>query len=367
MSGLYVHIPFCVSKCRYCDFYSVAGQDGLLDRYISVVLQESEKYRNMQFTTLYIGGGTPSLLGVQRLERLMDGLSERLDLHNLTEASMEVNPESAGGEFLKAALCLGINRISIGVQSLCDDELRKSGRIHNARQALDAVNSAVGCGFAGVSADVIVGLPGQTPESLAETLSSLCDTGLTHLSAYCLSVEEHTPFFKSPPADLPDDAAQSDLFNLAVNHLKKRGFVHYEISNFSLPGRECRHNLNYWRGGEYAGLGPSAASHLGGIRLKNAPDLPAYLRDPLGIAVDVDLLNAGGRIAEEAMLRLRLLEEGLDLKDLARPQAESYCSEIRGRLDRLADEHLLVRTGSRYRLPPEGVLTANQVFLNVID
>jgi oxygen-independent coproporphyrinogen III oxidase len=367
MLGLYVHIPFCVSKCRYCDFYSVAGQDGQMDSYIDSLLQEAEKYAGTNFDTLFIGGGTPSLLGAARLEKLMDGLSRRLSMGKVREASIEVNPESATREFLTSAFSLGMNRVSIGVQSLDDAELRESGRIHTAGQALEAINNAFGCGFTDVSADIIIGLPGQGKESLSRTVKKLCDNGLTHLSAYCLSVEDGTPFSVSPPADLPDDDSQSELFGVATGLLKQYGYSHYEISNYSLPGRQCLHNLNYWRGGEYVGLGPSAATHLNNIRLKNAPDLCSYLRDPLSIEVEVDVLDEGGKLAEEAMLRLRLLEEGLNLDEILRNHEGSSGGILRERLDRLSEEHQLVKRGSSYVLAEDRVLTSNQVFINVID
>lgn len=364
MTGLYIHIPFCAKKCNYCDFYSLSGEEALIDDYIGAVLAESEKYVGMAFDTLYIGGGTPSLLGVRRLETLMDGLSVCFDLAKLREASIEMNPESASMEFLKSALALGISRVSIGVQSLDDEELRKAGRIHAAKQALYAVSNASGCGFTNVSVDIIAGLPGQTAASMSETMSQLCSTGLTHISVYCLSVEEHTPFHASPPLDLPDEESQPDLFNIASGHLRQCGFVHYEISNFSLPGKECLHNLNYWRGGEYVGLGPSSASHLDGTRFKNAADLAAYLHDPLTIGIESDVIEPRGKMAEEAMLRLRLLEEGLDLDDLF--QGHSYNADMKDRLDRLAGSRMLTRAGNKYRIPPEGVLTSNQVFMNVL-
>ena len=365
MKGLYIHIPFCSRKCNYCDFYSIPGGAALIDGYIEAVLAEADKYKGMLFDTLYVGGGTPSLIGARRLERLMDGLSGRLDLSALREASIEVNPESASLEFLKTSLSLGISRVSIGVQSLDDEELRKAGRIHNADQAMQAIANACGCGFSDVSADIIVGLPGQTGGSLTRTVSRLCSTGLTHVSAYCMSVEEHTPFYLNQPPDLPDDEAQSSLFETATELLKQYGFVHYEISNFCLPRRECLHNLNYWRGGEYVGLGPSAASHLKGMRLKNAADLAAYIRDPLAIDVETDLLEPRSKMAEEAMLRLRLLEEGLDLDELFRGH---LCDpDIRARLDRLADGRMLLKTGNRYRIPASGVLTSNRVFVDVLN
>jgi oxygen-independent coproporphyrinogen-3 oxidase len=364
---LYVHIPFCARKCSYCDFYSEAGKLHLLDDYLEALLTEAGQYRGLSFDTLYIGGGTPSLLGTAALEQLMGGLAACLDLSNLGEATVEVNPDSAGGEFLGAALACGISRLSIGVQSLNDGELTKSGRLHNSAQALKAIEIARGCGFEDISADVIVGLPGQTRDSLENTLGSLIDSAVTHISAYCLSVERGTEFDMRPPPDLPDDDAQAGLFGFATRYLKENGFVHYEISNFARPGRECRHNLNYWRGGEYLGLGPGAASHLNGRRFKNAADLHKYIEDPLAMQCEAEELDAEAKSAEEAMLRLRLLEEGMDSGILAARYGQVNIIRLQRRLDKLADDKMLAREGTRYRLPPEMVMTSNRVFIEIIN
>lgn len=365
MRGLYVHFPFCVKKCNYCDFYSVPGETYLFDHYIRAVLAEADKYKGMVFDTVFIGGGTPSLMGSLYLGGLMEGLYARFGLGKLVESTIEANPESTSPDFLRTAISLGLNRISIGVQSLNDEELRRSGRIHNAWQALRAVNNALDSGFSNVSADIIVGLPGQSQSSLFKTISDLCSLGLTHMSAYCLSIEKNTAFYLSPPSDLPDDESQSSLFEFVVDGLEKRGYTHYEISNFSLPGSQCQHNLNYWRGGEYVGLGPSAASHINGIRRTNASDLGAYLRNPLTVEAEEDILDLHHKMSEEAILRLRLLDEGLDLDELFYHCV--YDADIKERLDALVDRRMLIRTGNKYWLPSERVLTSNQVFMHVLN
>ena len=367
MPGLYVHIPFCVRKCFYCDFYSEAGKLYLLDDYLKALLTEAEQYRGLGFDSLYIGGGTPSILGAAALEQIMRGLSGCLGLSDLEEATVEVNPDTASSEFLGAAAACGISRLSIGVQSLNDDELSRSGRLHNAAQALKAIDMASGCGFDDISADVIVGLPGQTTKSLENTLCSLLRTKVTHISAYCLSVEQGTEFARHPPPDLATDEEQAELFELAAFYLKENGFVHYEISNFALPGRECRHNLNYWRGGEYLGLGPGAASHLFGRRFKNAPDLQKYIVGPLADECESETLEVESKLAEEAMLRLRLLEEGLDIIGLAARYGQVNAARLQKRLDKLTDDKMLTRVGTRYRLPPEMVMTSNRVFVEIIS
>jgi oxygen-independent coproporphyrinogen-3 oxidase len=366
MRGLYVHIPFCISKCHYCDFYSVAVVPELLDRYIEALLIEADSYGRVDFATLYIGGGTPSLLGSERLETLVNGLSRRFNLEGLQEATIEFNPESAGRDFLETAHNLGIRRVSIGAQSLNDEELKKAGRVHDKRQVLDAVDAALASGFNNISADVMIGLPGQTTRSLGDTINTLTGAGINHISAYCLSKEEGTAFSRFPPPDLPGEDDQANLFESAVDILRSHGFAHYEISNFALAGFECQHNLNYWRGGEYLGLGPAAASHSGGSRFKNAPCLERYLDDPLSTREGEERLDDGRKAGEEAMLRLRLIEEGLDLREMAGRFERSAVESLEARLNDLVSRQMLVKDGHIFRLPAGRILTSNNVFIDVI-
>lgn len=367
MLGLYVHIPFCVSKCFYCDFYSVSGRLDLLENYLDALILEASSFAGMSFDTLYIGGGTPSLLGTSGLEKLINGLSRYFNLARLKETTLEVNPESASKDLLKAASSLGINRISIGVQSLNDCELQKAGRIHNAKHAMIAIENTFDCSFDNISADIIIGLPCQTYESLAETIHELLAVKLTHISAYCLSVEAGTAFEACLPPDLPDYDCQAELYELIRDSLKEQGFLHYEISNFALPGRECMHNLNYWRGGEYLGLGPSAASHIGGKRSKKSNSLEKYIDNPLAIDAEEEILKPEDKAAEEAMLRLRLLEEGLDIQSLLKRYGTGHMNALVNKLETMAGKEILTKKGNRYLLPSCRVLTSNQVFVNVVN
>ncbi len=366
MRGLYIHIPFCVKKCAYCDFYSLPSRNHLIPAYIDALLSEAETCRGMPFETLYIGGGTPSLMGAPGIKKLAGGLRKIFDLKKITEATVEVNPESATPEFFKTASECGINRISIGVQSLCDAELKSVGRIHKAIQAMEAISNAGEAGFSEISADVIIGLPGQSWESLSRTLEKLISPGITHLSMYCLSLEEGTPLAENPPENLPSEDTQADLFEKARDLLLNSGLSHYEISNFALPGHECRHNLNYWRGGEYLGLGPAAASHIGGRRFKNKGDLDAYLTEPMEQVMDIEELKPSEKAAEEAMLLLRLVQEGLNIEELSGRYGKRNTSRLKKRLEVLAEEGFLDRRETIYRIPSERVLTSNQVLVKVV-
>ncbi|MBN1644130.1 MAG: radical SAM family heme chaperone HemW [Dehalococcoidales bacterium] len=399
MRGLYVHIPFCVKKCAYCDFYSLPGRSESLEAYVRAVIKEAEKYPDIAFGTFYLGGGTPSLLGAKYLKVLMSGLDRTLRLprrpdtigtpRNGIEATIEVNPESATHELLVAAGEAGFNRVSIGVQSLSDRELESVGRIHTSRQAVSAVKLAQEIGFKSISADLIIGLPWQTWESLNKSLDTLVGMGVSHLSVYCLSLEKGTPLADDPPDDLPSDDTQSELYNKARAFLIGRGFVHYEISNFALKGFECRHNLNYWEDGEYVGLGPSAASHLDGKRFRNNANLGAYLENPIGQIEDVEELSVRDKAAEEAMLRLRLTEKGLGICELTEKYGVENVRDIVDRLNDMVQEGLLVReeakdltpprdtfvpitselgmtNRARYRLSPSRIMTSNPIFARVL-
>ena len=366
MRGLYIHIPFCISKCAYCDFYSLADRSDLIDSYVGAVLNEARAYAGLSFDTLYLGGGTPSLLGAEGLGRLLNGLGEMFVLSVAVEATIEVNPESANVDLLQAAVDFGLNRVSVGVQSLVDGELQGVGRVHSAAQATAAVERARKLGFAGISADVIVGLPGQRWPTLHSTLRSLASLGVHHLSVYCLSLEDGTPLATNPPRDLPSGDEQADLFEEARCFLESLGFLHYEISNFALEGHECLHNLNYWRGGDYLGLGPAAASHLDGKRFKNRGDLEAYLSHPAGLVDEIEELAPRDKAAEEAMLRLRLLSEGLVADDLVGRYGADTTADLLRRLDDMVTEGLLTRDGSTYCLARSRVLTSNPIFARVL-
>ena len=366
MRGLYIHVPFCVKKCAYCDFYSLAGRLSSLEAYIEAVLKEAGKYRGMEFQTLYLGGGTPSLLGAVGLNKLMAGLKQIFDLSQICEATLEANPESLNPELLKAARSSGINRISIGVQSLSDTELRKVSRVHTAARAVNAVEEAKAAGFNNISADIILGLPGQDWPSLIVTLETLIGLDIQHISLYCLSIEPCTPLAVNLPVDLPSDDEQAELYADACSLLAQRGFIHYEISNFAVPGYECQHNLIYWRGGEYVGLGPSAASHAKGKRFKNKAELDTYLQNPTAQIDKVEELSPAEKAPEEAILRLRLLCEGIDVNDMAGKYGEENVVGLVSRLNRLVKEKLLLRNGANYRLPESFALVSNPILAKVL-
>lgn len=357
MTGIYVHIPFCAKKCAYCDFYSLPDAQDLIPAYIDALLREASMYKGMSFDTVFYGGGTPSIFDAQNFSRLHGGLRDIFNLQPF-EATVEVNPDSATKEFLETTKNIGINRISIGIQSLNNDELRDVGRIHDSNQAIAAIKLAQSIGYDKLSCDVIIGLPEQSWESLEKTLETLIDLGINHISAYGLQLEEHTPLGMNPPPNLPDDDLQADLFWKTRELLTLEGFVHYEISNFARSGHECLHNINYWQCGEYLGLGAGASSHLDGVRFKNLPDIKKYIEKPATCKIVEEHLTGEAKERERAMLALRLLHEGYSCPD-------NY-PNLKTTLENITQSGDLEFNGTTYRIHPSKVFVSNSIFAKVL-
>ena len=288
MAGIYVHIPFCRKKCKYCDFVStpdLAAEDIYFLALISEIRLWKKAAEGRSFDTVFIGGGTPTVLKPGKLSVLMDELRSDFDIAEGAEITCEANPESAAEDKLRELFGAGVNRLSLGLQSADEIVLRRAGRIHTFADFLNALEAAKRAGFTNINADVMHGLPGQTQESYLSTLALVTDLGLPHISSYELILEEGTPLFeevRSGAAVLPDSDAVADMQDAGIEFLASRGYRRYEISNFAKPGMECRHNLNYWDNGEYLGLGLNAHSALrvGGdwIRFSNTSDMGEYVR-----------------------------------------------------------------------------------------
>lgn len=367
--GLYIHIPFCRKKCLYCDFYSVALCDGFAEKYTEAVKRNLAAYGDIEFSTVYFGGGTPILLAPYLGEML-----SAANIANGAEITAECNPCEMTDEALSALLKAGINRISVGVQSLCDNELSALGRRHDSDTALRAIERARAAGFDDISADLMLGIPQQTRESLAKTLDTLTALPITHISAYMLKVEPNTPFGKSAPP-LPDEDSVADMYLQTVNTLAKHGFHQYEISNFAV-GRcahtppqsidelySCRHNLKYWRRfasqtahfpdgqwrrEEYLGIGPAAHSFMDGRRFAVARDLDEFLNAPRQIELTTD--EAPDEYEERVMLGLRL-SEGVP-EELCRPFEHAL---------KLIPKNYYRLDGGRLALTAEGFLLSNEI------
>ncbi len=316
LKGLYIHIPFCLKKCSYCSFFSVPTKsEETVDAVIDAIVKEAEERAKPLIAppyTLYIGGGTPTAIG-ERLLKLIERILKILD-HLPIEFTVEANPATFSKNLLKGLKALGANRISIGVQSLNDRTLKLLGRAHTKEEALKAVDTALEV-FENVNADIIFGVPYQKEKEVEETLKLLVEKGLTHISAYGLSIEEGTRlerWVKEGKIKPVSDEAWSRMFNMVHDILTSEGFVHYEISNYSLPKKACLHNLIYWTRRNYIGLGPSAASLWNNKREKNPSSIEAYLKNPKR---ETEVLSQKQELEELVMLYLRT-ERGLCLSKL---------------------------------------------------
>ena len=315
--GIYIHVPFCLRKCRYCDFYSRADSK-MISRFVSALIKEILTYKSkeIQPKTIFLGGGTPSLLAPVDLEKIFSTLAAAFDLSQTAEISIECNPGTVSAEKFAAFRSVGINRVSLGIQSLDDAELKFLGRIHSAREALEAIDEAHSAGFENVSGDMIYSLPGQHFESVRRTAAGLISAGVSHISAYTLIFEEGTPLYREMisgriKCNSADDEA--DLYMKTCSYLVSNKFNQYEISNFAKAGFECLHNLNYWRRGEYFGFGPSAHAFRAGERYWNIADTDVYCSK---IEAEESPVEGREKLSEkEAMLEkiyLSLRAEGID-------------------------------------------------------
>ncbi len=359
--GLYLHVPFCRSKCAYCDFYSLPRQEARMDEYVRGLCRRLEAWApraaDTVVDTVYLGGGTPSLLGPERLTRLLETVRGRFSLAPEAEITLECNPDSAGPSLLAGAREAGVNRLSLGVQTADESLLRRLGRPHTFRQAERAVADARAAGFKNVSLDLMYGLPGETDAALAESLERVLALAPEHLSLYGLKLEPGTSLYAQARAGalaLPGDEEQADRYLWACRRLERAGLRQYEISNFARPGLESRHNLRYWRLRPYLGLGPGAHSDFGGRRFAWAKDLDAFLRGEDRLDEDAPVPPEERR-REEVMLGLRT-RWGI-------PAGRAEAPLIRA-LERAG---LAVEEKGRLRLTPEGFLVSNAVILRVLE
>lgn len=310
--GIYIHIPFCVRKCLYCDFLSAPGSRETIEQYVAAlcreIQEESKGYVSDIVDTVFLGGGTPSLLSGKQLGRILDTLRENYRLKENCEISMELNPGTATEKTLNAYHQAGVNRLSIGLQSAVEEELRSLGRIHSSEDFYRTYGLAVKTGFNNINVDVMSGIPGQDLRSWEYTLKQV--TGLcpapVHISAYSLIVEEGTPFYENTP-ELPDEDTEREMYKITGDFLKKLGYGRYEISNYARAGYECRHNCRYWERKNYVGFGIGAASMVENVRWRNASSLTAYLERG-AVKKDWQKLSKEEQMEEFMFLGLRMMK-----------------------------------------------------------
>ncbi|WP_295587591.1 radical SAM family heme chaperone HemW [uncultured Oscillibacter sp.] len=372
--GLYIHVPFCKQKCIYCDFYSLPHQESRMDDYTAAVcahLTETAPFAaGHMVDTVYFGGGTPSYLGPARLGKILKTIHKKYRVAKDAEITLEANPDSAGDwKALRALRRAGVNRVSLGMQSACDEELARIGRVHTQAQTAAAVEAVRRAGIKNLSLDLIYGLPEQSLERWQENLSAAVALGPEHLSCYGLKVEEGTPLFRQREAfTLPGDDAQADMYLYTVEFLEQMGYAQYEISNFARAGKESRHNLKYWNLDEYAGFGPGAHSDFGGVRYAYARDLDGYIR---GVQTGAPMLSESEQIpplerdTEWIMLGLRL-SRGLDPREFERRFRRRFSCFLPF-LEQCRQNGYACEEEGRWHLTPKGFLVSNQIIGGMLD
>ncbi len=361
--GIYIHIPFCESKCPYCDFYSINNADehrNYVDN-LKYIIEKRSKLHKRPVETVYFGGGTPSVLGSDLIIEVLEKVKCCFDVDLNAEITLEVNPCSADKIDFVALRTSGFNRLSIGLQSADDNELKVLGRRHSAIKVKEVVDKAKDSGFINISLDLMLCVPKQTKNSLTESIRFCKDCDVQHISAYILKIEENTPFYKiKDKLNLFDDDLQAQMYLHAVNEFEKYGFNQYEISNFSKEGLEGKHNLKYWRDEEYLGFGPSAHSYIDGKRYFYNRDINAFYNDEL--IYDCD----GGDFEEYIMLKLRL-KEGLDLKDFETKYDIKPNEKLYTLINNLQENDLVHFEGDTVSLTPQGFLMSNTIINYIID
>ena len=365
--GLYLHIPFCSSICNYCNFNRGLFDAGLKERYVQALESEIRRSgRGEPADTIYFGGGTPSLLDPLEIGRLIDACRSVFDVTPDAEVTMETNPETSSLERMERFRESGVNRISFGVQSFREDELRRLGRLHSATRAREAVQEARGAGFGNVSLDLMMWLPQQSPRDWRESIEALIDVSPDHASLYLLELYPNAPL-KEEMARAgwslapDDDAAEMYLWSLA--RLDLAGYVQYEISNVARPGRASRHNLKYWTDGDWLGYGCGAHSTWQGVRWKNVASTEEYIaRMGAGQTVTVDrrVLSADERLEDALFTGLRL-STGLDIEAAGRKYGTDVWRRFGPGLVPFVEQGLLVHDGPQLRLTRDGMLVANEI------
>lgn len=375
--GLYIHVPFCVKKCHYCDFISYPYDAGLAASYVSALgLEMSLHAADMTpdertVRSIYLGGGTPTVLEGSQLVEIIENCRKYFTVAGDAEITMECNPGTVDFRKLAEVRQAGVNRLSIGVQAYQQKLLDKLGRIHGWKSVQETVDSSRQAGVENISLDLIFGIPGQSPADWRETLKKVVNLSPQHISAYNLKIEPDTPLYRDVAAGyvLPcDEELELEMFWTGIDFLTGNGFNHYEISNFALPGREARHNLIYWNNEEYLGLGPAAHSMLRGQRFSNTENVELYinkLHSAQPVIQEKHRLTTEEQISETVFLGLRLME-GLDLHSFEQRFGHSVHRYFGAELRKLSDLGLIEITQHRLKLTDKGLPLANEVFAEFV-
>ncbi len=377
MGGLYIHIPFCKSKCIYCDFYSVGSKNAPWNTFVSSILNELTIRLNelpTNISTIYIGGGTPSQMPNDILKYLINNIKSLCgDKWNIKEFTIEVNPEDVTNEYVETLLSIGVNRVSMGIQSLNDNELKLLNRRHSSEQAINAFNLL--SRIPNKSVDLIFGLPNQSINSWISIIEKILDLRPNHISAYSLMFEEGTAIYlmrQQGRIKEADENVSNEMFNILLNRLKQVGYVQYEISNFALPGYESIHNTNYWKGISYLGLGPSAHSYDGHkIRKCNPSSYKKYIdfymseKKHIESFYNEEILSDEELFEEYVITRMRM-KGGIDISDLKTKFGDFRLNQFTSNAEKYIKSGKIIKSDSHYALSEEGIMISDMIFVDLI-
>ena len=374
--GLYIHIPFCEHKCDYCDFYSLTKFDDYV-RFVDAMLLQMEDYaaqtKDYIVDTVFIGGGTPTVLPVKRMLEIIDGIYRNFNISPNVEITMEANPATVNLKMLKKYRKAGVNRLSFGLQSAIDAELETLSRIHTFDEFVDSYEMAKAAGFENINVDVMYGIPGQTRHSLGYTLEQVCDLEPKHISLYGLKIEEGTPFYnRRKKLELPDEDAEFEMYKYAIDYLSFRGYWQYEISNFSTDGYKCRHNLKYWNCQEYLGIGPAAHSYFNDRRFSYKRSVDMFMDALEYVDAGIDIIeedytiSAEERVDEYIMLRLRLAE-GINVNEFKEKFGKDFGEMFAKELKLYVDNGFMEYQNGHYRFTTKGMYVSNYILSSFLS
>lgn len=374
--GLYFHFPFCISKCPYCDFYSQTNSK-IAARYTEALISHMEDYSSSaaiyDVDTVFFGGGTPTAIPTSCLLEVIYGIKDNFSLRSDAEFTIEANPATVKAQELKKLRRAGVNRISFGLQSVNEKELKALGRVHSFEDFVNSFKAARKAGFKNINADLMYGIPGQTKESLLNSLEKLCELNPEHISLYGLRIEDDTPFGKiKEKLPLPDEDAEWEMYCTAVDFLAKNGYAQYEISNFSKPGKQCLHNLKYWNCEPYLGFGPGAHSYFEDRRFAYRRDTEAYIKNLEHKGSVPDILSEdyyikpSERLGEYVMLRMRL-SEGIDTDVFSTTFGVSFEKLFEKFLPLYLKNGFIVKDGRNYFFSTKGMFVSNYILSAMLD
>lgn len=375
--GLYVHIPFCRSKCDYCDFCSIVpNSNSVVEHYTDALILQMEDYsarlRPYLIDTVYIGGGTPTSLDEKRLSRIIENIYRNFKIAKKAEFTVEANPATCDLKSLRRLRKLGVNRLSMGLQSVHDNELRALGRIHTFADFRETYEAARTAGFDNVSLDLMYGIPEQTEKSFAETLSAVTALEPDHISMYALKIEDGTPFaHRKDSLVLPDEDAQFSMYMNGVEYLASRGFERYEISNFARGGRYSKHNLKYWHCEEYFGLGAAAHSFLEGERISTTKNIRDFIDGLEIINNDINVIDSkvavkGEALADDYVMLAMRLSEGVNAADFNAKFGIDFNEKYGKLLDDYVDDGFVEKDEKGYRFTSAGMFVSNYILSDVL-